>query len=87
MPNRVPWGPSTYLSLMLILSMLGAFLAELFQDGSANVSIAGIAAGLTAALGVWRSWQATRMSDVGLAMLDDDAIDELPDMPTDTIPE
>jgi hypothetical protein len=55
---KVPVGPSTWAMLIAALGAAVAFVTEWSQSGSAPVWLAGIATGLTAVLGILRSWQA-----------------------------
>jgi hypothetical protein len=55
---KVPVGPSTWALLISALGAAVAFIAEWTQSGTAPTWLAGIAAGLTALLGILRSWQA-----------------------------
>jgi len=56
-------GPSTVAMLTGALVVLAAFV-QTWAEGSPNVWLAAISAGLTAAVGVLRSWQAVA-SDKG----------------------
>lgn len=60
--NPVPVGPSTKAALFLIAGSVVAFIVAWADSGTAPVWMAGIAAGLTAVLGVFRSWQAVAVT-------------------------
>ena len=82
--NPVPVGPST---VALILGALGAavaFVTAWVESGSAPAWLAGLAAGLTALLGILRSWQAVRANDPAVVVEDDVLIvDDPPEVPKD----
>lgn len=78
MPH-VPVGASTKAALYLIIGAVAAFVVAWVESGSAPAWLAGIAAGLTALLGVLRSWQAVAMTKAGdTAPSSDLLIDEAP---------
>lgn len=59
---KVPVGPSTWALIIAALGAVIAFITEWSQSGSAPTWLAGIAAGLTALLGILRSWQANNLA-------------------------
>lgn len=83
MPN-VPVGASTKAALYLIVGAVAAFVIAWVETGSAPAWLAGIAAGLTALLGVLRSWQAVAITKTGeVAVSADLLVDEAPIIPDD----
>ncbi len=76
---QVPIGASTKTAIIVILGAVAAFVVAWVETGSAPAWLAGVAAGLTALLGILRSWQAVTMTKAGDAMPSDDLlIDEAP---------
>jgi hypothetical protein len=83
MPH-VPVGASTKTAIILIVGAIAAFVVAWVESGSAPAWLAGVAAGLTALMGVLRSWQAVAMTKAGDAMPSGDLlIDEAPVIPDD----
>jgi hypothetical protein len=77
--SYVPVGASTKAALYLIVGAVAAFVVAWVETGSAPAWLAGIAAGLTALLGVLRSWQAVTMTKAGDAAPSSDLlVDEAP---------
>lgn len=82
--TTVPIGASTKTALILIIGAVAAFVVAWAETGSAPAWLAGIAAGLTALLGVLRSWQAVTMTKAGdYAPSSDLLVDEAPVIPDD----
>lgn len=78
MPD-VPIGASTKTAIVVILGAIAAFVVGWVNTGSAPAWLAGVAAGLTALLGVLRSWQAVTMTKAGdYAPASDLLVDEAP---------
>lgn len=83
--NPVPVGPSTIALLTAALAAAVAFVTQWAQSGSAPAWLAGLAAGLTALLGVLRSWQAVRSNDpvADLPVENDLLVDDPPEVSKD----
>ena len=77
--NTVPVGASTKTAIVLIIGAIAAFVVAWADSGTAPAWLAGIAAGLTALLGVLRSWQAVTLTKAGdYAPSSDLLVDEAP---------
>lgn len=81
--NPVPVGPSTWGLILAALGAATAFVVAWAESGSAPAWLAGLAAGLTALLGVLRSWQAVTATKNEAAPAEDLIIDEVPEEATD----
>jgi hypothetical protein len=82
--SHVPVGPSTWGLIIAALSAAAAFVVAWAESGSAPAWLAGIAAGLTALLGLLRSWQAVTLAKAGdYAPTSDLLVDEAPVVPDD----
>lgn len=81
--NPVPVGPSTVALIIAALSAAAAFVVAWAESGSAPAWLAGLAAGLTALLGLLRSWQAVRSNDVPPSVEDDLVVDDPPEVSKD----
>lgn len=82
--NTVPVGASTKTAIILIIGAIAAFVVAWAESGTAPAWLAGIAAGLTALMGVLRSWQAVSMTKAGeYAPTSDLLVDEAPVIPDD----
>jgi hypothetical protein len=82
--NPVPVGPSTWGLIIAALGAAAAFVVAWSETGTAPAWLAGLSAGLTALLGILRSWQAVTVTKTDAAAPDDDLIvDEVPDEATD----
>ena len=82
--SHVPVGPSTWGLIIAALSAAAAFVVAWSETGSAPAWLAGIAAGLTALLGLLRSWQAVTLAKSGESVPTSDLlIDEAPLVPDD----
>ena len=60
--NKVPVGPSTIAMLGAALAAAVAFVAEWASSGTAPTWLAGVAAGLAALTGLFRSWQSVALT-------------------------
>ncbi len=84
--NTVPVGPSTIALVTGAIGAAAAFIVAWAETGTAPAWLAGLAAGLTALMGVLRSWQAVRLpADVEPDPAD--IVDEGVVLPSDVAPE